>query len=1074
MSTSITSPFECRNLADVLWSRAALHPERPAFRFIGPSAAGRRSLGYAELLESARRVAGSLVRTGPPDQRVMLLLPPSLELVCAFYGCLLARRTVVLSPPPRKPRDEQVIGRRLAQLQPVSLVTPGSVNESLRGLLAEAAIPVHSFAALQAGPPLPERIAPDAARPVLIQSTSGSTSAPAGCRITDENLLHNSRVIHQGFAHTSKSVGLVWTPPYHDMGLIGGVVQPVYAGFTTLLMAPRDFIRDPLSWLRAISDHQVTTSGGPDFAYELCVRAAEGEPLEDLDLGSWTVAYSGAEPVRAATLGRFTRRFSRHGFRRESFLPCYGLAESTLMVSGVPVFRAPVEASAVDVLRPGPSNDAPTRVAPAQWVGCGFADAETTVRIVDPETRVPCAPRRVGEIWLQGPSVAAGYHDDPERTREVFEARLADRDEGPFLRTGDLGVVYRRELFVVGRLKDLIILNGVNHHPEDLEESAQRASLGVRAGCIAAFAVETRGGEALVLMAEVEDGTPPAALDQIVDSIRTRLRADFERAPDDIVLLEPGRIPRTQSGKVRRSACLRLFLDGDMAPLRHERSPRAAGDDGPPAGADPVPEMEPPDISGLSPEARRERIILQIDAWLRRDLRLTQPLPRDANLAAFGIDSILATQLAARIARWLRWPLDPMLVWSYPNLDGLGDFLSSPPPEEMSAMSSEHDPILPAGLATTGESAPTGEADLAAPADLPRARRPLADASLPPTPAEARERQRKRREFWRLLRHVSRLQQDGQAPGDLPPIGRVVARDWSPEMISMYVRSNGRRSYIDQPCRLPMPVPAKPLAAVDRFELSEADIERFYRQSYLGPYHLMSAEEANRMGAEVLTHIAAPSAIYGFPSVRDRHLDMPRLADLFRRPEITERLAQLLGPDLICWRSQLFHKEPGDPAIEWHQASTYLLEDRLSPILRPPNPDRLFQLTVWLAFNDATEENGCLEMFPGSHHRIRTVRRSEESGFYNARYMLELEKEIGTPVKVPVRAGEFVIFTERVVHGSGPNRTGRSRCGYNFRVVPPDVTVYQYKTKQRTVHEPDGRPTFYDLAKWRPVVLRTR
>ena len=345
-------------------------------------------------------------------------------------------------------------------------------------------------------------------------------------------------------------------------------------------MSPVAFLQKPLRWLQAIAKYRATISGGPNFAYELCVRKTTPEQRASLDLSSWSLAFNGAEPVRAETMKAFSEAFAISGFRNEAFYPCYGLAESTLMVTGGMKFEPPVihrfdplsvETGTV-TLNENSSPDA------RQFVGSGRELDGQDVLIVDPQTFEPLPPDRVGEIWVSGPSVAQGYWNRDEETKSTFQAMLKlpantaghvgrwKPNPGPYMRTGDLGFFDNGELFVTGRLKDLIIIRGRNHYPQDLEHCAEEASGLVRAGCVAAFAVEIDGRERVVIVAELERGKRDKAdVLAAFDAIRKRLATEHEVATEAIVLVRPNSIPKTSSGKIQRHACRRQFSDESLA-----------------------------------------------------------------------------------------------------------------------------------------------------------------------------------------------------------------------------------------------------------------------------------------------------------------------------------------------------------------------------------------------------------------------------------------------------------------------------------------------------------------------------
>jgi acyl-CoA synthetase (AMP-forming)/AMP-acid ligase II len=409
--------------------------------------------------------------------------------------------------------------------------------------------------------------------------------------VSHGNLLHNSSYLTQALELTPESVSVTWLPAFHDMGLSNGIIQPLYTAGRCYLIPPQSFLQWPVRWLQAISRYQATVSGGPNFAYELCARRITPEQRGALDLSSWVAAYNGAEPVRADTLKRFAECFAPCGFRPSFSYPCYGLAEATLIVSGgllrdEPIFFTPRVASleknrVVEALEKKPNV--------RTFVGCGRAQLDTKIVIVHPESLTRCAPDEVGEIWVSSPSVAQGYWNRPEETKRTFRAYLADTGEGPFLRTEDLGFLKDGELFVTGRLKDLIIIGGRNLYPHDIELTVEQSHPAIRPGCCAAFSVDIADEERLIVAAEVERRYQPADRDPqdqearsypkvrpvldveaVVRSIRRAVAEEHDVRAYTVVLLRTGRIPKTPSGKVQRRACQASFLDGTLDRLGEE------------------------------------------------------------------------------------------------------------------------------------------------------------------------------------------------------------------------------------------------------------------------------------------------------------------------------------------------------------------------------------------------------------------------------------------------------------------------------------------------------------------------
>ena len=557
-------------LVDLVRYRARCQPEGTAFVYLVDGEDEQVSLTYRELDRQARAIAVRLVSEGLAGERALLLYPAGLEFISAFFGCLYAGVVAVPVYPPRRNRsldriqavaDDCAAKVALSTDQVIQRVEP-LIDETphLKQLNWLATCAMLDGSGEDWRPP-----EVDEQTVAFLQYTSGSTGVPKGVMLTHANLLHNSALISYAFEHTRSGSGVYWLPCYHDMGLIGGILQPVYLGRPNVMMAPMSFLQKPLRWLRAITRFGATTSGGPNFAYDLCVQKIGPEHLDELDLSGWQVAFNGAEPVHAETLDRFAEKFAPCGFRREAFYPCYGLAEASLIVSGgytkhPPIVRrfdtsALVRGKAVEV---GEAARGAQRL-----VGCGGTLADQDVVIADPETLSTCPEGRVGEIWVHGPSVAHGYWKRPELSEEVFGAHLADTGKGPFLRTGDLGFIDRGELFVTGRIKDLIILHGVNIYPQDVEQTVRRAHKRLSAGSGAAVTIEEDGRQKLIVVHEIER-RKQGHLNEVFDAIRRAVSAEHEIGVEGILLVRAGSIPKTSSGKIQRHACRDGYLDGSL------------------------------------------------------------------------------------------------------------------------------------------------------------------------------------------------------------------------------------------------------------------------------------------------------------------------------------------------------------------------------------------------------------------------------------------------------------------------------------------------------------------------------
>ncbi|MFD9002594.1 fatty acyl-AMP ligase [Streptomyces sp. NPDC059582] len=566
-----------RSLVDVLTTHASQRPDRIAYRYLvtGDSDGETADISYARLARRSRAVAAWLQDRGLAGSRAMLLYPPGLEFISGYLGCLSAGVIAVPGVPPRGRAQNH---RALTRMK--RLIADADAKVILGGrevVAALADMARHLPELVDVTCVVTEDIPDDAAdswtEPDLtadsvafLQYTSGSTSAPKGVAVTHGNLLDNERVITERMGHTPDTIEeydgellLSWLPTYHDMGLIGPVLNTVYLGVTATLFSPLHFLQRPDRWLTAISRYRPHTSGGPNFAYELCLKHATPELVDALDLSSWKVAFNGAEPVRAATLRRFTGTFAPAGFRREAFYPCYGLAEATVMVTGGSVDAAPV---LLDADGSGPHSGATDAAA----IGCGRPGPGMTVAVADPEQHVELPEGEVGEIWVSGASVAKGYWRNALATRQTFRATLAGH-EGRFLRTGDLGFLRDGELFVTGRLKDLMVVDGRNHYPQDLELAAEMSHPALRPGCTAAFSVDAGvEGELPVLVAEVSADAADET-EKITDLVRAAIGEAHGLPVHDVVLVHPGTIPKTSSGKIQRRASRAAYLDGTLSPV---------------------------------------------------------------------------------------------------------------------------------------------------------------------------------------------------------------------------------------------------------------------------------------------------------------------------------------------------------------------------------------------------------------------------------------------------------------------------------------------------------------------------
>ncbi len=562
--------FGPSTVVEVVRHRVRCQAQDTAFTYLVDGEQEQVDVSYEELDRQARAIGAWLESLGLGGQRALLLYPAGLEFIAAFIGCLYAGVVAVPVYPPRRNRSMNRIQAIADDAEAKVALTTDTVLSRIEAIIDETPHlkelawldTCHVPAGLDQQWQMPDIHGDTLA---FLQYTSGSTGTPKGVVLTHANLVHNSALIAHAFEHTRSGTGVFWLPSYHDMGLIGGILQPLYIGRPNVLMSPMTFLQKPYRWLSAISRFRGSSSGGPNFAYDLCVRKITPEQRKTLDLSSWKVAFNGAEPVRAETLDRFAEMFEPCGFRREAFYPCYGLAEATLLVSGGYTSRPPVvrnfDARALSNGRAVQSK--PGEAGAHTLVGCGENLPDQKIVIADPEQMTCCPQGQIGEIWVHGPSMAQGYWRQPESTETTFRAYLKDTGEGPFLRTGDLGFMQEDELFVAGRVKDLIIVRGVNYYPQDVEMTVQHSHPRLRLDCGGAFTVEKDGREQLIVVQEVErhkqsDFTP------VFQAICRDVAAEHDLHLDAIVLIKAGSIPKTSSGKIQRHACRQGYLDGTL------------------------------------------------------------------------------------------------------------------------------------------------------------------------------------------------------------------------------------------------------------------------------------------------------------------------------------------------------------------------------------------------------------------------------------------------------------------------------------------------------------------------------
>ncbi len=562
--------FGPKTLVELMRQRAATTTLDVCFRFLVDGENEEEILTFGELDRRARQVAAWLQKHNMQGQRALLLYPAGLDFICAFFGCLYAGVVAVPAYPPRMNRKMDRIDAIATDAEAQVALTTHAVLERVQPLLelTPDLKNVLWLATDQAPAGLEEKWKEPTIKGetlAFLQYTSGSTGTPKGVMLNHTNLVSDCGLISHAFELTRSGMGVFWLPSYHDMGLVGGILQPLYMGRPNVIMSPMAFLQRPFRWLNAISKYRATISGGPNFAYDLCVRKITPEQRSKLDLSTWSLAFNGAEPVRAETLDRFSEMFETCGFRRDAFYPCYGLAEATLLVSGGVKSDPPVvRAYDAKALENGEVVSMPLSESGARrLVSAGQTLPTESIVIVNPETRTRAPANEVGEIWVSGPTVAQGYWRRPEETEYSFRAKISDTGEGPFLRTGDLGFFQGDDLFIAGRLKDLIIIRGLNHYPHDIELTTEKCHPAIRPSSAAAVAIEDENDTKLVIVCELER-TAREEVDDVIEAIRRDVSREHELPIAAIRLLKPGSVPKTSSGKIQRHACRAMFLQGTL------------------------------------------------------------------------------------------------------------------------------------------------------------------------------------------------------------------------------------------------------------------------------------------------------------------------------------------------------------------------------------------------------------------------------------------------------------------------------------------------------------------------------
>lgn len=664
-------PQSFQTFTDLLQARISLHPNKLAYHFFDGKS--DTFVNYEQLDQNIRRYAAVLQEHGLFNQRVILIFPAGMEFMYAFYACMYTGAIAVPASEPRQQRVEQSDLKRLlaiiADSDPKAIVTTPEICRAMKTQLTDE---LSSKPLLWLTPTELEQGDGDQWRPQILsadhlcflQYTSGSTGSPKGVMIDHRNLIVNQQMLAEGLKNDSDTVIVSWLPLFHDMGLITKMLHATYLGVPSHHTLPSTFIRQPFLWLKAISEYGGTFSGGPNFAYDLCVQRINERRKAELDLSSWRIAMNGSEPIREATQRAFTEAFAECGFNPKTFNPCYGLAEATVYVSGYPA-RAGYSVAMLDEAKLSQrlAQEAINDTLAVPIVGSGMLGDSSDICIVDPDTRQPCAPEQIGEIWVSGAHIGKGYWQRPELSASVFRAKIANSPASrDYLRTGDFGFIRNGELFFTGRLKELIICHGKNHYPQDIERTVEEAQSCLRPHCGAAFSINLDGEEKLVVAYEVLRKHKTMDFQPLFESVRKAILDHHQLATHAIVIMQPKSMPKTTSGKLQRTACRDRYLKNDLLVVAEWREPLTS-------------------LSPLSPSTQTEpqearflkRILEGLATTTHSPLETLHP---EMPFSDFGLDSVRAISLMGMLGEAFGLDLSPTLIYDYPNAKKLAHHLA--------------------------------------------------------------------------------------------------------------------------------------------------------------------------------------------------------------------------------------------------------------------------------------------------------------------------------------------------------------------------------------------------------------
>lgn len=701
--------MQFNTLIDLLHHRTLNQPEQQTYTFLQDGEIETDSLTYQRLEQQAKAIAANLQSLDAKGERVLLLYPPGLEFIAGFFGCLYGGAIAIPANPPRPNQSLSRLEAIAADAGAKFVLTTTPLLGYLKTRFAENST-LAKMQLLDANNIIAQNLESDWQEPAInsdtlafLQYTSGSTGKPKGVMINHKNLLHNLAMGDEQSGITPKTQTVTWLPFSHNTGLVVGTLQPLYSNFPVKIMSPLDFLQKPFRWLMAISRYKATQSLAPNFAYDLVCFQTTPEERAMLDLSSWELAVSGAEPIRAETFERFIKTFQPHGFRPEALTAGYGMAESVVGISIGLKTEPPVilnidktEFTKNQVVVAVEESDNTQKI-----VSCGRAGSDAKIVIVDPETLTECSSKEVGEIWLSSPSVAQGYWNRPEATAETFQGYLKDTEQGPFLRTGDLGFLLNDELFVTGRLKDLIIIRGSNHYPQDIELTVDRSHQSLRPSCGAAFSVEVESEERLVIVQEVQESyLEQLDVDEVVNAIRQAVSEQHQLQVYGVSLLKTGTIPKTSSNKIQRHACKAGFLDGSLDVVGSsifqefdllEKEKQTF--------------LDRKTLLATTPEKRQELLISNLQTLISNILQVnSSQLDWEQPLTSMGLDSLTVVELSDLLQESLGISFPATLIFEYPTVAALANYLAeeviSPEPSKNYDIGLVTDENLDSGFAS--------------------------------------------------------------------------------------------------------------------------------------------------------------------------------------------------------------------------------------------------------------------------------------------------------------------------------------------------------------------------------------